>query len=100
MASTDWQGSPIGPPAVWPASLRNVVDVMFELPNPAFVVWGAQETLLYNEPFRTSVDRASRTKNRLSHDAAAAGRRHDGRCPLRFQPKRSALSDAVRFDRR
>ena len=56
MASTDWQGSPIGPPAVWPASLRNVVDVMFELPNPAFVVWGTQETLLYNESFRASVD--------------------------------------------
>ncbi len=56
MASTDWDSSPIGPPTVWPASLRNVVDVMLEMPNPAFVVWGTQDTLLYNEPFRASAD--------------------------------------------
>ena len=56
IASTDWQSCPIGPPAAWPASLRNIVHVMFEMPNPAFVVWGVQDTLLYNEPFRASVD--------------------------------------------
>src|SRR4026208_111630 len=52
MASTDWTVSPIGPPAGWPASLRNVVDVMFGMPSPAFIIWGSQHTLLYNEPFR------------------------------------------------
>lgn len=52
MTSTDWTASPIGPPTRWPTSLRNVVDVMFGMPAPAFIVWGPQETLLYNEPFR------------------------------------------------
>jgi hypothetical protein len=55
-ASIDWQSCPIGSPATWPAALRNIVDVMFEMPNPAFIVWGTQDTLLYNEPFRASVD--------------------------------------------
>jgi PAS domain S-box-containing protein len=55
MASTDWTVCPIGPPAGWPASLRNVVDVMFGMPSPAFIIWGPQHTLLYNEPFRAIV---------------------------------------------
>jgi hypothetical protein len=56
MASTDWSTSPLGAPAEWPPSLRNVVDIMFGMPGPAFIVWGPQDTLLYNEPFRVSVD--------------------------------------------
>ena len=59
IASTDWKVSPIGPPAGWSAPLRNIVDVMFAMPNAAFVVWGAQSTLLYNEPFRAFVDVAT-----------------------------------------
>ena len=56
MASTDWNSSPIGPPTQWPVSLRNIVDVMFAMPSPAFIVWGSPHTLLYNEPFRAIVE--------------------------------------------
>ena len=55
LASIDWQASPIGSPTAWPHSLRTFADIMFGMPNPAFIVWGQQDTLLYNEAFRAIV---------------------------------------------
>src|SRR5688572_16138022 len=39
-----------------PAALRNVVDIVLALPNPAFLQWGPQNALLYNDAFRAGVD--------------------------------------------
>ena len=47
------QATSLGPPATWPALLRNLFGVMSGLPNAAFIVWGPQEALLCNDAFRT-----------------------------------------------
>jgi CheY-like chemotaxis protein len=75
LASTDWKSCPVGAPASWPAALRNVVDVMLAMASPAFIVWGAKETLLYNESFRaTDVGLPGGLNGRQVADAAQASR--------------------------
>ena len=47
----DWAGTSLGPLPSWPQALRTIADLMIGSPQPAFVVWGADLTLLYNDSF-------------------------------------------------
>lgn len=48
-----WSDSPIGSPAQWPASLKALVGVLLDAKQPMFVVWGADQILLYNDGYAT-----------------------------------------------
>jgi PAS domain S-box-containing protein len=51
MRSHDWSGSPLGPPAQWPQSLRSVVSLLLWSKFPMFVAWGPQLGFVYNDPY-------------------------------------------------
>ncbi|EIK54556.1 sensory box histidine kinase/response regulator [Stutzerimonas stutzeri TS44] len=45
----DWQASPLGPPANWPAALRLLLDTILDAPGPMCILWGADNVQLYND---------------------------------------------------
>lgn len=47
----DWSATPLGPIADWSAALRVTVDTMLAMPIPAALVWGAEQTLIYNDAY-------------------------------------------------
>ena len=47
----DWSTTLLGPLPSWPQSLRTIADLMVGSRQTAFVVWGADLTLLYNDSF-------------------------------------------------
>lgn len=49
--SYDWSSSDAGLPAQWPFALRLSADVLFNLPAPALLVWGAESRLFVNEAY-------------------------------------------------
>lgn len=51
--TADWSASPLGPPSGWPAALHTIVSLMLDVPQPAFVCWGPQLLLLYNDGYRS-----------------------------------------------
>ena len=48
----DWSKSPIGDPAQWPDSLKNMVGVMLENPFGMYIAWGKEFTQIYNDGYR------------------------------------------------
>ncbi len=46
-----WAETPLGPLSSWPQSLRTLAELMIDSRQPAFVVWGPDLTLLYNDSF-------------------------------------------------
>jgi PAS domain S-box-containing protein len=50
-----WTGSPLGPPAGWPQSLRTVVRLMLNTGHPMYVFWGPELACLYNDAYRESI---------------------------------------------
>jgi PAS domain S-box-containing protein len=51
MREKDWSQSPLGPPQLWPSSLRLVVGMMLSSKFPMFVAWGAELGFLYNDAY-------------------------------------------------
>ena len=51
MRDRDWAGSPLGPPDVWPQSLRSIVELVLQSRSPMFVAWGERLLTLYNDGF-------------------------------------------------
>jgi PAS domain S-box-containing protein len=49
----DWTSSPLGPPAAWPAPLKALVGVLLDAKQPMFIVWGREQTLIYNDGYAT-----------------------------------------------
>lgn len=49
---TDWDSTPIGPVAEWPASLRLATRIMLSTPFPMYIAWGKEYTHLYNDGYR------------------------------------------------
>jgi PAS domain S-box-containing protein len=45
----DWSTTPLGDLAFWPQPLITLVQVMLGSKQPMFVVWGTEQTLIYNE---------------------------------------------------
>ncbi len=55
MRAHDWAGSSLGPPSLWPQSLRTVVRLMLNTGHPMYVWWGADRACLYNDAYRESI---------------------------------------------
>ncbi|NEK59796.1 response regulator [Geodermatophilus sabuli] len=55
MAAFDWAGSPVGPVAGWPASLRHAVRTVLASRFPMILAWGAGYTQFYNDAYATLI---------------------------------------------
>ncbi len=42
----DWDGTPLGPISGWPHSLKTVINLMLNSPQPMWMGWGEQVTFL------------------------------------------------------
>jgi signal transduction histidine kinase/CheY-like chemotaxis protein len=51
LESTDWAATPLGPMPGWPASLRSHVDLVMDLPSPAIIFAGPEQTQIYNDGY-------------------------------------------------
>jgi PAS domain S-box-containing protein len=49
--SKDWSKTQLGPPESWPRTLRGYVAMVLEMPTPAIIFWGPDQTQLYNEGY-------------------------------------------------
>ncbi len=49
--STDWSATPLGPLASWPRSLRGYAEMILEMPSPAIIFWGPDQTQIYNDGY-------------------------------------------------
>jgi PAS domain S-box-containing protein len=47
----NWASTSLGFPAEWPTSLKALVGVLLDAKQPMFVVWGADQLLLYNDGY-------------------------------------------------
>ncbi|WP_051231084.1 sensor histidine kinase [Kaistia adipata] len=47
----DWDRTPLGPPTLWPQSLRTVVALVLASPFPKCLVWGPEMIAIYNDAF-------------------------------------------------
>ena len=48
----DWAATPLGPAALWPASLRTVAEVLLAAPIPMILLWGREHVQIYNDGYR------------------------------------------------
>jgi PAS domain S-box-containing protein len=51
ISAFDWEKTPLGPIADWPASLKGLVGLMLGSRQPMFIAWGDDRTWLYNDAF-------------------------------------------------
>jgi diguanylate cyclase (GGDEF)-like protein len=51
IGARDWSTSSLGPLARWPEGLRVVTSLMLETSDPAFIAWGPEFILLYNDGY-------------------------------------------------
>jgi len=51
LASTDWSLTPLGPLATWPRALRGYVQMVLDMPTPAIIFWGPEQTQIYNDGY-------------------------------------------------
>ena len=51
MRTHDWSAFSLGPPQLWPQSLRSMVHLMLGSAFPMFVAWGPTLALLYNDGY-------------------------------------------------
>jgi PAS domain S-box-containing protein len=47
----DWSRTPLGPLHAWPRSLVSYVRMILELPSPAIIFWGPEQTQIYNDGY-------------------------------------------------
>ena len=48
----DWAATPLGPIQDWPQNLRTAVDLTLDSPSAAILLWGPQDTQVYNDRWR------------------------------------------------
>jgi PAS domain S-box-containing protein len=51
----DWTSTDLGPPILWPQSLRLTVQLMLNTGHPMYVWWGPHLTCLYNDAYSLSI---------------------------------------------
>jgi signal transduction histidine kinase/AmiR/NasT family two-component response regulator len=56
----DWEHTPLGSISAWPHSLKTVINLMLNSPQPMWIGWGEQMTFLYNDAY---IDVLSMTKH-------------------------------------
>jgi hypothetical protein len=47
----DWNSTPLGDSASWPAPLKTLVALMLSSTQPMFMAWGPERIWLYNDAF-------------------------------------------------
>ncbi|WP_337269704.1 PAS domain-containing sensor histidine kinase [Oryzifoliimicrobium ureilyticus] len=47
----DWATSPLGPQTAWPPELKTLTSVMLGSLQPMLIVWGPEQTTLYNDGY-------------------------------------------------
>ncbi len=55
MRAYDWAGTPVGPPASWPQSLKTSVRLALTSRHPMFIWWGEALTCFYNDAYSTAI---------------------------------------------
>jgi len=50
--AVNWSGTPLGPAATWPSSLKQMVGTMLASTLPTLICWGHDFIQLYNDAFR------------------------------------------------
>ncbi|TFW24196.1 ATP-binding protein [Duganella callida] len=56
----DWTATPLGPIGAWPNSLKTVISLMLNSPQPMWLGWGEEVTFLYNDAY---IDVLSKSKH-------------------------------------
>lgn len=51
----DWGATALGPPMLWPNSLRTVIRLMLNTNHPMFIFWGREGLCFYNDGYRASL---------------------------------------------
>ena len=51
LRATDWASNPLGHPADWDAELKTVVGIALGANQPMLIVWGPEQTTLYNDGY-------------------------------------------------
>ncbi|HEY1746685.1 MAG TPA: ATP-binding protein [Xanthobacteraceae bacterium] len=51
----DWHNTSLGPPDVWPKSLRTAVGIMLTSRQPIWIGWGRELVYLYNDPYKSII---------------------------------------------
>lgn len=51
MRAMDWAAHPLGPPPTWSPELRTVVGIALGSKQPILIVWGPEQTTLYNDGY-------------------------------------------------
>jgi len=51
----DWSASPIGPPELWPQSLRTTLRILLNTNHPMFIWWGEGLIQFYNDAYRQTM---------------------------------------------
>jgi len=51
----DWSASPLGPPEIWPQSLRTAVRILLNTNHPMFIWWGPELIQFYNDAYRQTM---------------------------------------------
>ena len=51
--ATDWSRTPLGPLATWPKALRGYAEMVLDMPTPAILFWGPEQTQIYNAGYAT-----------------------------------------------
>ncbi|MBV9346317.1 MAG: response regulator [Gammaproteobacteria bacterium] len=55
MREFDWSGSPLGPPGLWPQSLKTIVRVMLDSRYAMWMLWGPELTFFCNDAYLPTV---------------------------------------------
>ena len=51
----DWAGTPLGPPAGWPQSLKTAIRILLSSQHPMFLWWGPELIQFYNDAYRQTL---------------------------------------------
>ena len=51
IAARDWMGTPLGPIAGWPQSLKTATAMLLRSPVPIVMLWGEDGVMLYNDAY-------------------------------------------------
>ena len=51
MRAFDWSTTPLGTPDTWPETLHVLMDVILDSKQPMYILWGAEQIMLYNDAY-------------------------------------------------
>jgi PAS domain S-box-containing protein len=50
--SHDWSRTPLGPPELWPQSLKTALSILLDSGYPMYIAWGPEFIQFYNDAYR------------------------------------------------